>query len=76
MLRWLCWWRPPSLLKRVIVNLQHDGTEALEGILWSSRGAWLILRDVSALKASLPPMKIPGEAHVPRANVAYLQVLP
>lgn len=73
---WLLFWRPPCLRRRVIVNLQHDPTEAFEGVLWASRGPWLTLRDVSALKAGQPPAKIPGDLVVHRANLAYTQVLP
>jgi hypothetical protein len=73
MLRWLCFWRPPCLLRRVIVNFTHDPTEAFEGVLWSSRGPWLTLRDVSALKANLPAQKIPGDVVIHRDRIAYLQ---
>ena len=73
---WLWWWRPPALLRRVIVNLRHDSTEAIEGVLWASRGPWLILTDASAIKAGQPTVKLVGEAHIDRANVAYLQVAP
>jgi hypothetical protein len=75
-MRWLLFWRPPCLLRRVIVNFTHDSTEAFEGILWSYRGGWLTLTDVSALKASLPPAKIPGDIVVHRSTIAYLQVAP
>jgi hypothetical protein len=75
-MRWLFWWRPPALLRRVIVNLRHDPTEAIEGLLSSSRGPWLILTDATAIKAGQVPVKLVGEAHIDRANVAYLQVAP
>jgi hypothetical protein len=74
-LRWFLFWRPPTLYRRVIVNLQHDATEAFEGILWSYRWGWLTLRDVSALKAGQPPVAMIGDLVVHRANVAYTQVL-
>lgn len=73
---WLLWWRPPCLLRRVVVNLSHDSTEALEGVLWSSRGPWLTLRDVTALKAGVPPEPMKGDAVIHRSNIAYLQVAP
>lgn len=75
-MRWLLWWRPPCLLRRVIVNFTHDPTEAFEGALWQSNGSWLTLRDVSALKANQPTVKIPGDLVIPRERVAYMQVLP
>lgn len=71
-----CWWRPPCVLKRVIVNLTHDATEAFEGVLWSYRGGWLTLRDVTALKANQKGAKIPGDIVLHRSQMAYLQVLP
>jgi hypothetical protein len=74
-MRWLFWWRPPCLLRRVVVNFTHDSTEAFEGVLWSYRGGWLTLRDVSGLKANVPPVKLPGDLVIHRAQVAYLQVL-
>lgn len=73
--RWLCFWRPPCQLKRVIVNFTHDPTEAFEGVLWSYRGGWLTLRDASALKAGVPPAKIPGDVILHQSKIAYLQVV-
>lgn len=75
-MRWLCWWRPPCLLRRVLCNFTHDSTAALEGVLWSARGPWLTLRDVSALTAGQPPTKLPGDVVIPRSQIAFLQVLP
>lgn len=73
-MRWLLWWRPPCLLRRCIVNLKDDQTTALEGVLWSSRGAWLTLRDVSALKVNGSAKPMDGEVVIHRSNVAFLQV--
>lgn len=73
--RW-AWWRPPALLRTVIVNLQSDGDVALRGVLWQSRGAWLVLRDVQMLHANGAVTKLDGESVVHRTNVAFLQVLP
>ena len=75
-MRWLCWWRPPCLLRRVLVNLQHDPTEAVEGLLWQSRGSWIVLRDATALKSSRPETKVVGEIVIHRSNVAFMQVVP
>jgi hypothetical protein len=74
-MRWLCFWRPPCLLRRVIVNFTHDSTEAMEGVLYAYRGGWLTLKDVSPLKAGQVPGKIPGEVVVHRSAIAFLQVL-
>jgi len=75
-MRWLCFWRPPCLLRRVIVNFTSDDTEAIEGVLWSSRGPWLTLRDASALKENKLPAKMPGDVIVHRTQVKFLQVAP
>lgn len=60
----------------MIVNLRHDSTEAFEGILWSYRGCWLVLKDVSALKGGHPPVKLPGDVLIHHSNIASLQVAP
>ena len=73
---WLFWWRPPCLLRRVTVQLKHDETEALEGVLWGSRGPWLTLKQVVALKAGRERESLTGDAVIHRSNVAFLEVLP
>jgi hypothetical protein len=73
---WLFWWRPPAMLRRVIVNLKHDPTSAIQGALWSSRGAWLTFRDCSGLKAGQNATPIDGDVLIHRDNIAFLQVLP
>lgn len=76
MLRWLLWWRPPCLLRSVIVNLQTSPETALRGVLWQSRGAWLVLREVQVLKANAPSTAVDGEVVIHRAMVTFIQVLP
>ena len=72
---WLFWWRPPCLLRRVTLNFVHgDSTEALEGVLWRSRGPWLVLQDVTALKAGQQPVAMVGEIVIHRSQVAFFQV--
>jgi hypothetical protein len=70
------WWRPPCLLRRVILNLVSDRDAAYSGVLWSSRGAWLTFRDVAALRQGAEPAKLDGDLVVHRSNVEFLQVLP
>jgi hypothetical protein len=70
------WWQPPCLVRAVIVNRKDDPTTALRGVLWSSRGSWLVLRDASVLAVNAPPRLIDGEIVIHRSNVAFLQVLP
>jgi len=75
-MRWLLWWRPPCLLRRVIVNFTHDPEEAIEGALWSYRGGWLTLRDALALKAGVKVAPMPGEVVIHRSAIAFMQVIP
>lgn len=75
-MRWLCWWRPPCLLRRVIVTLTHDPETAIQGVLWAARGPWLTVKDASFLKVATPPTPMDGDVVVHRSNVAFLQVLP
>lgn len=73
-MRWLFWWRPPCLLRPVIVNLTDQS--AIQGVLWSSRGAWLTIRDAKLLISNTTPQPIDGEAVVHRDRVSFVQVLP
>lgn len=72
----LLWWRPPCLLRVVIVTLKSDADLGIRGVLWGYRGSWLTLRDVEFLRTSAPPARMDGELVVPRDNVSFLQVLP
>lgn len=63
----------------VIVNC-IDGT-TLRGLLWRSRGAWLVLKDAALLKAlpgAVAPnvMPIDGDVVIRRDKVLFLQALP
>lgn len=73
-MRWLLWWRPPCLLRPVIVNLTDNN--AIEGVLWQSRGPWLVLREAKFLAPHATPQAIDGEAVVHRSRVSFIQVLP
>jgi hypothetical protein len=54
----------------------HDPDSALRGVLWQSRGPWLVLKDVTALKVNEPPTLVDGDVVIHRSNVAFLQVFP
>jgi hypothetical protein len=71
----LLFWRPPCLLRVVLVNLIAENNTALRGVLWSVRGPWLTLRDAAVIKADSGPMKADGELIVHRDNIAFIQVL-
>ena len=72
---WFFWWRPPCLLRTVIVTLKHDDATAYKAVLWSSRGSWLTFRNCSLLVKDRPPTPMDGELVIHRSNVAYLQVV-
>jgi hypothetical protein len=55
--------------------LKSDDTIALRGVLWATRGPWLTLRNVEALRVSGGTARMDGEVVVHRTNVAFLQVL-
>ena len=74
-MRWLCWWRPPCVLRRVLVNVTYNPNEALQGVLWRYRGGWLVLRDVEGLTTGQAPAKMDGDVVIHRDKVAYLQVV-
>jgi hypothetical protein len=77
-MRWLCFWQPPCLFKRVIVNFTHNPDEAIEGVLFAYRWGWLTLKDCAPLKAGrpVPTEKLPGEIVIHRDQIAFLQVAP
>jgi hypothetical protein len=75
-MRWLCFWQPPCLLRRVIVNFTHDPTEAIEGVFYAYRWGWLTLHDVSGLIGSQVPRAVTGEVVIHRSQIKFLQVLP
>lgn len=58
------------------MNLKDDPTTAIRGVLWSSRGAWLVVKEPVALRAGQVPAQIDGDVVVHRSNVAFFQVLP
>jgi hypothetical protein len=64
----------PRRRRRVLVNLQHD-EGALEGLLWSRRGCWIILKDARLLREAREPLPVDGEVVIDKARIAFLQVL-
>lgn len=73
---WLFFWRPPCLLRSVVVNLKGTSDTAVSGVLWRSRGAWLVLRKASVIEPHSSPLTVDGEVVIHRSNVSFLQVLP
>jgi hypothetical protein len=69
-------WRPPCLLRSVLLNLKADDSTALEGVLYTTRGPWLTLKNGTVIKAGEPPAAVVGDLIVHRDNVAFIQVNP
>lgn len=72
----LAYWRPPCVLRGIVVNLKGERENAIRGVLWRSRGAWLVLRNASVLEPRREPLAVDGEVLIHRDNVAFVQVLP
>jgi len=70
-MRW--WWQPPCLLRVVILNLKDDHAVAVRGLLWSSRGPWLVLRQAVLLRQG-GETPADGDIVIHRDNVSFLQV--
>lgn len=64
----------PRLRRRCIVNLRGE-TDTLEGVLWTRRGRWIVLKDVRLLRASGEATPADGEVLIDRDQVNFLQVL-
>lgn len=64
----------PRLRRRCIVNLRGE-TDSLEGVLWTRRGRWLVLKDARLVRANGEVTPADGEVLVDRATVSFLQVL-
>lgn len=64
------------MLRACIVNLKDNRSQAIKGVLWSSRGPWLTFRDCQAIQENQNPQPLDGEVLVHRSNIEFLQVLP
>jgi len=63
-------------LRSVVVNLKGTSESAISGVLWRSRGPWLVLRRASIIEAHSEPVAVDGEVIVHRSHVSFVQVLP
>lgn len=70
----LWYWRPPCLLRTVIVSLIAPPDEAVRGVLWKSRGPFYVLKNPTAIKAGHPPEALPGDVIIDRANVSFIAI--
>ena len=67
---------PPCRYRTVVVNSTTDPDTEIKGVLWSTRGAWLVLKQASIMKPNHEPMAVDGDVIIHRTQVAFLQVLP
>lgn len=71
--RRLLWWLPPYVLRSVVVNFRDD-VPPIGGVVWSSRGGFLTLK-----QATLDPAgrrtPIDGEVVIERDKLAFVQVV-
>lgn len=66
----------PRLRRRCIVNLRDAGSDSIEGILWTRRGRWIVLKDARLIHPadnSVTPAD--GEVLVPVQQIAFIQAL-
>lgn len=64
----------PRLRRRCIVNLR-DSEDSIEGVLWSRRGRWIIVKDARLVRANGDVTPADGEILIDRGQVQFLQVL-
>jgi hypothetical protein len=63
----------PRLRRRCIVNLRGSD-DSIEGVLWSRRGRWVLLKDARLLQADGTEHPADGEILIDRDQVNFLQV--
>ncbi len=64
----------PRLRRRCIVNLRGSD-DSIEGVLWSRRGRWVLLKDARLLRSNGTIDAADGEILIDRDQVGFLQVL-
>jgi hypothetical protein len=67
----------PRLRRRCIVSLLGT-TDSIEGVLWTRRGRWLVIKDPHLVRTSEQGSKVDkadGEILIDRDQVSFVQVL-
>lgn len=64
-------WRT-AVSERVLVNLKSG--QAVDGVLWTRRGRFTVLRDAQLLEPGAEPVRLDGEVVVDRGEIAFTQV--
>lgn len=67
-------WGFPRRRRRCIVNLHSDNGDSIEGVLWTRRGPWLVLKDARLLRANGAVEPADGEIVIEARQVAFIQV--
>lgn len=70
----LWYWRPPCLLRTVLISLKSPADEGVRGVLFESRGPFYVLKHPTAIKAGHPPEDLDGDVIIDRHNVAFIKI--
>jgi hypothetical protein len=62
--------------RRVLVTFVHDDAYALDGVLWSAHGLYLVVVRAALVKADGTRTVIDGQVFIERARVAWVQYTP
>lgn len=68
----LVWARRLQVRRKVLVAL-HTG-QAIQGVLWTRRNNFLVLKDAQLLEPGAQPTRMDGDVIVERDQVLYVQV--
>lgn len=63
----------PAYRTRAVVNLPDH---AVVGIVWRSRGRWLVLKDAVLQVEGSEPAKMDGDVIIEQQKVLFIQALP
>ena len=64
------------MYRQCLITTKSDPESAFRGVLWESRGSWLVLRNCALVKAGAAPIPIDGEVVIHLENFAFAQVEP
>lgn len=70
----LAFWRPPFLRRRCLITTKSAPDSVFEGVLWESRGSWLVLRQCALIRVGETSVPFDGEVVIHRDNLFFAQV--
>ena len=68
----LAFWRAPFIYRFCIVTTISNPDSPFRGVLWTQRGAWLVLKQAQMLREGAP-VALDGDVIIDRSNVAFIQ---